>query len=240
MGQRTRSGVLAFCLTTCVMSVFLGATAQAQVVTASSVLKDATLAIAKQGSVHVLFVAHSGSPLKIEKITADVGTTSGTEAIVEGNAIVTIRLTTTDAYVSGDLSGLTTLFGMSSADAKKVGKDWESWKSGTGQYSNLKSDLTLSSVTALLPRVKGTELSTVVTDGAQLYVLKWTIPATNSLPKLSNTLTVSTGLLTLPVVETATASGGTKVTTTLSNWGERVSVNSPPVASTIASSKITG
>jgi hypothetical protein len=225
---------------TCVLSAFIGTTAWAGAVTASSVIRTTKSAIAKQTSVHVIFIAHSSSQAKTEKIVADVGRTSGTESIVEGKATLVIRLSATEAYVSGDSSGLTALFGMSSTDAKKVGTDWETWKAGTSQYASLKSDLTMSTVTALLPNAKGTKLSRVVTGTTTYHVLKWTIPATTSLPKVTNTLNVSTGALALPVSETAIISGGTKVTTTLSSWGEQVVVVIPPRAVTIASSKIKG
>ena len=138
-------------------------TAWGGVVTTSSVIRTAKLAIARQASAHVVFVAHAGSPSKTETIVADVGRASGTETVTEGTAALAIRLSPSYAYVSGNSSGLTTIFGMSSADAKKVGKDWESWKAGTSQYANFKSDLTMSSVSALLPKAKGTRLTTVVT-----------------------------------------------------------------------------
>jgi hypothetical protein len=208
-------------------------------VTTDSVIRAAKLAIGKQPSVHVVFIAHSSSPLKTDTIVADVGRASGSESIVEGKATLVIKLSSTHAYVSGNSSGLTTLFGMSSSDAKKVGTDWESWKAGTSQYANLKSDLTMSSVVALLPKAKGTKLSTVVTGTATFHVLKWKIPATTALPGVTNTLTISTGAITLPVTETGIVSNGTKVTTTLSKWGEQLVVGIPSATDTIASSKIT-
>lgn len=232
--------VLSSALITCCAVAPLGTTAWAGVVTPGSVIRTAELAIAKQASVHVVFVAHAGSPSKTETIVADVGRASGTETATEGKAALVVKLSPTHAYVSGNSSGLTTIFGMSSADAKKVGKDWESWKAGTSQYANLKSDLTMSSVSALLPKAKGTRLTTVVSKGSTFYVLKWTIAATSSTPALTNTLTVSSGAMTLPVKEVALVSNGANATTTLSGWGERLVVGIPPIAATIPSSKLTG
>jgi hypothetical protein len=91
------------------------------VVTPSSVIGTAKLAIAQQASAHVVFVAHADSPSKTETIVADVGRASGTETVTEGTADLAIRLSPSYAYISGNSSGLTTIFGMSSADAKKVG-----------------------------------------------------------------------------------------------------------------------
>jgi hypothetical protein len=239
-GANVVLGVLSLAFITCGIFASPGATAWAGVVTTSSVIKTAKLAIGKQSSAHVVFVAHSDSPSQTEKIIADVGRASGTETVTEGKATLLIRLSRTHAFVSGDSDGLTKIFGMSSADAKKLGEDWESWKPGTSQYANLKSDVTMASVSALLPKVKGTRLSTVLAGGSTFSVLKWTIAATSSLPQVTNTLTVSSGAMTLPVKETAVISSGAKATTTLSDWGEQVVVTVPPATATVASSKITG
>ena len=150
-----------------------------------------------------------------------------------------IRVTPGYGYVSGDSSGLTTIFGLTADQAKKVGSDWVSWKAGTSQYANLKADVTFAAVTALLPGAKGTRLSTGLTNGANVYVLKWTAAASSSTPMLSNTLTVSASGQSLPIEQVSTASGGTKATTQLSGWGELVPASAPPAASTITSTKIT-
>jgi len=134
---------------------------------------------------------------------------------------------------------MTTIFGLTAAQAKKVGSDWVSWKVGTSQFANLKADVTFAAVTALLPKAKGTRLSTGIANGANVYVLKWTVAASSSTPMLSNTLTVSAGGQSLPVEQISTAAGGTKATTLLSGWGELVPASAPPAASTIASPKIT-
>jgi hypothetical protein len=214
-------------------------TASAAAITTSSVLQSATRAIAQQAGAHVAFVAHSSSSSTTEKIIADVGATSGSETLSEGKAQLAIRVTPADAYVRGSSSGLTTLFGLTASQAKKLGTKWESWKAGTKQYSNLKGDLTMSSVSSLLPKPKGTTLSTEVAGGAKVYVLTWTVPATKSIPALSDTLTISAVGPFLPTEETETADG-VRVTTQLSKWGEHVTVLAPPVASTVASSTITG
>jgi hypothetical protein len=231
---------LALGVTALVISAALGAPAYAGDVTTGSVLKAAKAAIANQRGVHVVFVVSTSSSSNTEKITADVGRTSGLETISEGKANLAVEVTPTYAYVNGNSSGLTTIDGLSSAEAKKVGTNWVSWKAGTSQYSDLKSVVTISSVTTVLPKANGTKLSTHITTGTKLYVLKWTTAATSSSPKLSNTLSVSARGTTLPVKETATASGGTKVTTMFSKWGEHIIVSAPPGASTISSSQVTG
>ncbi len=127
---------------------------------------------------------------------------------------------------------------MTSGEAKKAGSDWVSWKVGRKQYANLKADVTFSAVTALLPKVAGTRLSRETIHGSPLDVLKWSIAAKSNTPQLANTLTLSVGGTTLPIHQITTASGGTKATTTLSDWGEDVVVRMPPASTTIASLKI--
>jgi hypothetical protein len=222
------------------MCAAYSATAYAGAITVGSVLKTAKAAIDEQSGAHVVSVASSSSSSDTEKVVADVGASIGSEAISQGKADLAVKVTRTYSYISGNSSGLTSIFGLTSAEAKKVGADWISWKSGTAQYSDLKADVTISSVAQVVPKTKGTKLSTDVTKHGKLYVLKWTTAATSSIPKLSNTLTVMAEGTALPVEETSTASGGSKVTTTFSMWGEDVLVSAPPATSTIAASKVTG
>jgi hypothetical protein len=223
-----------------VLGLALSATAYGDGVSPDAVLHATRAAIATQTGAHVVFTAHSGDTGATEMIIADVGTTSGTEDISEGSAAVTIKVTPSFAYVSGTSAGLTKLFGLNATEARKVGRKWESWPAGTAQYKNLRSDLTMTSVTALLPKAKGTTVSTKTAGGVGLYVLKWTTAATASVPRLSNTLTISSSGPILPQSDVATASGGTKITTELSKWGEDVVVPPPPATSTISSTQING
>jgi hypothetical protein len=213
----------------------------ASTASAESVIQGARTAIAKEPGVHVAFVVANTDPSSIaERITADIGASSGTERVSAGKESLTVRLTPSDVYVSGNSSGLTSILGLSSAQARKVGKDWVFWKKGTSQYSSLQSNVTISSVKAILPKAKGTKVSTEVAGGAKLYVLRWKTPATSSAPTLSNTLTISYAGTNLPSEATTTDSSGTKVTTTFSKWGESIAVDVPPAASTMNSSRLKG
>jgi hypothetical protein len=203
-----------------------------------SVLKTTKTDIADQSGVHLRFVAKTGSSSTNEKIVANLGTSIGVENVVEGAETLTVEVAGTHAYVKGNKSGLTKLFGLSSSQAKRVGSRWMSWRSGTSQYSELKSNVTLASVSALLPSSKGTKLSTETSNGRRLYVLKWTTGSTSSTPQLSNTFTISTGGSPLPVEETSTDSSGDRVTTQFSSWSEQVAVSAPPSSSTVAYSKL--
>jgi hypothetical protein len=208
----------------------------AGVPSAAAVLQSAKTAITSEPGVHVSFVVVNSSSVT-ERIAADVGASNGTENVSSGKASLLVRLTPTYAYISGNSSGLTSIFGLSSAEAKKLGKNWVSYRKGTSQYSDLVSNVTVSSVTAVLPKAKGTKVSTARTGGTSSYVLKWKTAATSSSPTLSNSLTISQGG-SLPARETSSDSSGTKVTTTFSKWGEAVVVDAPPASSTIASSRL--
>ena len=162
------------------------------------------------------------------------------ETIALGAATATIKLTPSYGYISGSSSGLTTIFGLSAAQAKKVGKHWVSVKAGTSQYSAFKSGVTMSSIASVLPKATGTKMSTADVNGTKVYVLTWTIAATSSTPKSVSTLTISAVGAALPIKQTATDSAGDDMTLLLSKWGENVSVSAPPAASTISYSQLTG
>jgi hypothetical protein len=214
----------------------LATPASAGTVTVASVLKAAKAAVATQTSAHVEFDARSGTSSATEKIVGDVGTNAGAETVTDGKAVLKVRVTAKDGYISGNASGLTSLFGMTAAEATKVGNHWEFWKTGTTQYKDLKSVVTVHSLESLIPQSKGTTVSTQGSD----YVLTWTSAASGSTPKLTNTLSISAKGATLPIEETSTDSAGERVTTRISKWGQSVVMHAPPAASTVAASTITG
>jgi hypothetical protein len=218
-----------------VMSTALGVAASATVTT-SSVLKAAKAAISKQTGVHLVVSGKSSSASG--HVIEDLGTKSGEETFSAGGASFTMKLTPTYVYFSGNSYALTTDLGLTAAQANKVGKDWISIPSSSSTYSMLKPTLTVSYVARLLPAAKSTTLSTTITDGVHLYVMKWTTAATSSTPKLSNTMTFPAVGATLPVELIVAFSSGSD-TTTFSKWGEHVVVSAPPVASTISLSKAT-
>jgi hypothetical protein len=214
----------------------LGAPASAGTVTAATVIKQAKAAIAAQSSAHLEFDAASSASSSTEQIVADVGSGTGRETVTDGTAVLHVMVTPQDGYISGSSSGLTSLFGMTAAEATKVGKRWEFWKKGTTQYKNLETVISVKSLESLLPKTKGTALSTKGSD----YVLTWTSAASSTTPKLSNTLSIAAKGTTLPLVETSTDSSGEKVSTSVTKWGEAIVVHAPPASSTIAAASVTG
>ena len=237
-------GACAFVLATLVATLaLLSAPAEAAgagTATASSVLTLAKSAIGKQTSVHLVVTSRSSSTSVEEHLEADLEKTSGVETISVGSETAMVKVTPTSAYISGNSSGLTNIFGLTSAQVKKVGVDWVSVKAGTSQYKDLAASMTVSSVASLLPTAKGTELYTPVPSAKKLYTLRWDTAATSSDPALANTLTLSAIGTTLPVQETSTASGGGNEIVALSKWGEHVVVSAPPAGSTIPLSNLSG
>ena len=223
--------------------VLFSATAEAAGVgasTTSSVLTAAKSAIGHQTSVHLAVRSTTTSSSVEENLQADLGKTSGIESISEGTETVMVKLTPSYAYLSGDSSGLTKIFGMTAAQAKQVGRDWVSAKAGTNQYKDVAISLTISSLAGILPAAKGTQLYKPAPPSKKLYTLKWATAATSSEPALTATLTLSAVGATLPVEETTTAVGEGKQTLDLSKWGEHLVVKAPPAGSIIPLAKITG
>jgi hypothetical protein len=215
--------------------------ASADTVTGTSVvLKQVKAAITAQSSAHVESLATSNSGAETEKIEADVAAKSGSESIVDGKENLLVRVTSSDAYVRGNSSGLEKIFGLTAAEAKKAGQSWMMWKSGSTGYSNLKGDVTMASVTDLLPEASGTTLSTAAVGGTKRYLLAWTVAATSSEPQLSVKLSVSAAKPNLPVEADESTTTGLKVAIKVSKWGESVKVSAPGAGSTIAFSKVTG
>ncbi len=233
-------GMVATCIAVCSplsaaspSSTASAAEVKAKAITTASVIKSATAAIDSQTSAHVVFDA-SGSSSTAENIVGDVGTRGGTETVTDGAAVLTVEVTPTDSYISGTPTGLTTLFGLTAAQAAKVGTRWEFWKAGSAQYKSLMKVVSVHSLLSLLPKTKKTTLVTT----ASAYTLTWKTAATSREPALSNTLTLSAQGASLPIQETSSDAAGENVTTSLSMWGEKIHVHAPASTSIIAASAV--
>jgi hypothetical protein len=231
---------LTLATTALVILTCCGFRSSARAETTSAVLASAKAAIAKQTGARLSLTVTSTSSSGTEKGAENLGVKEGMETITLGAATATIKVTPSYGYISGNSSGLTTIFGLSAAQAKKVGKRWVSFKAGTSEYSGFKSDVTISSVDSVLPEAKGTKTSMEDVKGTKVYVLTWTVAATSSTPKTSNSLTISAVGARLPIKGTASDAAGGHETLLLSNWGEHVNVSVPPAASTISYSQVTG
>jgi hypothetical protein len=217
-----------------------GSTPVAKPATTVSVLASAKAAIARETGAHLSVMVKSSSTSTAEKISVDSGVSVGMETIALGAATVTIEVTPSYTYISGSSTGLTTIFGLTAAQAKKVGKDWVSFMAGTTQYADFKAEVTMSSVDSVLPKAAGTKMSTAEVNGTNVHVLTWTNAATSSTPKTSSSLTIPATGSALPIEETTTDAAGADESVTLSEWGEHVVVSAPAAASTISYTALTG
>ncbi len=201
----------------------------------SSVLAAAKKAMVAEKSVHIVVSSRSGKT--VNHVTADLGTSSGQENFVSGTANVEIRVTTKNAYLSGNASGLTKLVGLTSAQEKKVGTKVIVMKSGTSPYTTFQSNLTVSAFATFLPTAKGVKLST---DSHKNFVLTWTKPATSTTSKTTSVLTISSGKKALPISEVVSGTTGSG-TTFFSRWGKSFTVAAPPRSTLVAyTSVVTG
>jgi hypothetical protein len=215
----------------------LASTQASAATSTTSILSAAKTSLANQKSVHLAVSVKQGSTTTLE--VADLGTTMGIESIISGSAKATVEVAPTFGYMQGDSSGLTSLIGLTAAQAKKLGSKWMSLKAGTTPYSDLKTSATIPAVRDLLPPVKGTTSAVKTIDGVKLYILKWTTAATSSSPKLSNVMSISMGTNALPVKEIVSDSSASE-TTDFTKWGENVVVHAPAAAATVPYTTITG
>ena len=198
-------------------------------------------AILAAGSVHLLVLGYQpNSKQAVEKIVADVGTSSASESLAQGKATASIRVTPKAAYFSGNNAGLTTLIGLSPSAAKKAGPHWVSMKKGTSEYKTFFTEETMGSVPATVLPASGTSVkfSTSESGGRPVKVLTWQATASGSNNHLSETLIMSAAVAPLPVTE-VTRVGGDRETVSFSGWGETVSVPGPPAAAVIPYSALT-
>jgi hypothetical protein len=202
-----------------------------------SIVSTAKATIAKESGVHVVVTSKTSSPST--KIIADIGVTSGVETITKGADEVTITVTSTYAYLSGNAAGLNTLMGLSAKEQQKVGTDAISMKAGTTPYKSLASSITIPVLANLLPAAKGTTYSMKTVDGKRYYELRWTTKSTSTTSESKTVLTLSAGPAILPIREVSTSSSGTG-TTIFSKWGEHVRASVPTTSQIISYSKVTG
>ena len=207
----------------------------------TALVDGAKRAILAAGSVHLLALGYQpNSKQAVEKIVADVGTSSASESLAQGEATASIRVTPKAAYFSGNNAGLTTLMGLSSSAAKKAGPHWVTMKKGTSEYKTFSTEETIGSVPATVLPASGTSVkfSTSESGGRPVKVLTWQATASGSNNHLSETLVMSAAAAPLPVTE-VTRVGGDHETVSFSGWGEKVSVPGPPAAAVIPYSALT-
>lgn len=229
---RRRLQLLALALGAALVVALAPNAAQASVKnpTTKSVLKATQKAMSTVTGVHIYVYSKTGTDSSV--VTVDIGATYGQESIVSGKSHVKIIVTPLDAYLSGSPTGLTTIMGLTAAQAKKVGTRSVVMKEGTAPYTSFQGNLTTGVLASILPASKGTKFKVGGGAHSKDYQLSWNTAATASAGATKSVLTISSGALTLPVKEVITGSTGGG-TTTFSDWNERVTEPTPPAADTI-------
>jgi hypothetical protein len=229
---RRRFQLLSLALGATVVLAMAPSSAQASIKnpTVKSVLKATQKAMSTVTGVHIYVLSKSGTESSV--VVVDIGATYGQESIVSGKDHVKIIVTPTDAYLSGSAAGLSSIMQLTAAEVKKVGSRSVVMKAGTAPYTSFQGNLTIGVLASILPASKGTKYAVGGGTHSKDYQLSWKTAATQTAGATKSVLTISSGSLTLPVKEVITGKTGGG-TTTFSDWNERVTEPSPPVADTI-------
>lgn len=198
-------------------------------------------AILAQGSVHIDIEGFKkGQHTATDSVVGDIGLTSVTEHITESAATVTIRVTPAAAYFEGNKKGLTTIAGLTAAEAARVGKHWVELKQGSSQYKAFSSGASLSGLaSSLLPTgSSAVKLTSVVLKGTKVKELSWTATASGSSEHFTQELFLSSARGPLPIEEISIGQSDNQ-TGSFAAWGEHFTVPAPPAADVIGFSALT-
>jgi hypothetical protein len=213
--------------------------AQQRNVIASSLLTAADDTMLTEHGVHIVITDQIAGNATAQRITADMGTGTGTEIIENGSATAAIRVARQAAYFTGSQAGLTSYIGLPAATAARVGSRWVMIKAGTSEYQDLATENTLSGLpSSILPAASQvSRVSTATAGGQKVYILDWTTTPSGSGTPISARLTLTATPKVLPVSETLTTKGESK-TVTFSDWGVAFTIAAP--AQSIPYAQVTG
>jgi len=217
-----------------------GASSQSEVThsvklpTPSSLISAMNKAIAAMHSVHLDITASQSSPKVNETISQDSGYTSGSQHVSTGNEHASVLLTPSNAFLSGNSSGLSAFFALPPDDIPLVGTKWIVIKSGATQYKTFVNTIGYKNLFKnLVPTTKPLSIIATTYHAIKAYALVWQIKSGTTTTKL-NLYLPRTGN-ELPLAETA-VSGTTTEQSVLSQWNKKIAVQAP--TNTIAISKL--
>jgi len=179
----------------------------------------------------VRYVESEITPTTKAMITNDIAVHEGRQNITySGGVQVYTLLVGGVAYLSGNQAGLIKYFGFPAAAARQVGSRWVSIPSSNSFYATLASRVTLRSAIAALA-IPGhvSETAPTTVDGQQVIGIHGIVPLSGRFhaTKVTATLYISRTSSPLPVGASYTYSTGGESTTTLSDWGETLSLTPP-------------
>ncbi|HUY07217.1 MAG TPA: hypothetical protein VMU99_08165 [Acidimicrobiales bacterium] len=191
-------------------------------------------AIATMHSVHLYISATQASPRVVETISQDSGLNSGSQNVATGSEHASVRLTPSNAYLSGNSSGLSAFFALPPDDLPLVGTKWIVIKSGATQYKTFVNTIEFKNLFKnLVPSTKPLSIRATTMHSIASYVLHWQIKSGTATTNLN--LYIPENGKKLPIAETA-VSGTTVEQSVLSHWNERIVIKVP--TNTIAISKL--
>jgi len=209
-------------------------THSAKLPTPASLISAMNKAIATMHSVHLNISAAQSSPKVNETISQDSGYNSGSQHVSTGNERASVLLTPSNAYLSGNSSGLSAFFALPPDDLPLVGTKWIVIKSGATQYKTFVSTIGYKSLFKnLIPSSKPLSIRATMYHSAKAYAILWQISSGTSTTKLS--LYLPQIGKELPIAETA-VSGTTVEQSVLSQWNKKIVVTAP--TNTVAISKL--
>ena len=210
------------------------ATNTAKLPAPSALISLMNKAIATMYSVHLNITAAQSSPKVNETISQDSGYTSGSQSVSTGNEHASVLLTPSNAYLSGNSTGLSAFFALPADDIPLVGTKWIVIKAGATQYKTFVNTIGYRSLFKnLVPTSKPLSISAVTYHSVKAYALHWQVKSGTSTTKLD--LYLPQVGKELPIAETA-VSGATVEQSVLSQWNKKIAVNAP--TNTIAISKL--
>ena len=215
----------------------LSAQAASGTPTPKTLINDAKASMLAVKGVHIEVLSTHGKAKS--SIVVDVGTKNGAETILSGKQSVKIVVTPKNAYLSGNAGGLTTIMGLTAAEAKKLGTSVMVMKVGTTEYTSLDQNLTTPILAGMLPALTNKSLRVVKGSGAHLYALTWSTAASSTSLATTTTLDFTVGAKTLPISESIKSSSGVG-TTTFTKWNEAVKVTVPAKSSLVSYSHVFG
>lgn len=166
----------------------------------------------------------------------DSGSDTAAQTLTNGSAIGHLRVTTTNAYFSGNCAGLTNFFGMSANACQRIGPQWVRVHAGTSQYADFATGSFIGSVPAtVLPATDAVLVTSPTIQGHRVYQLSWdTFGGTASMTPISRTLELTADGRHLPISETSTSKLGEQ-TVTFAEWGHAVLAAAPSASIPFAS-----
>jgi hypothetical protein len=194
--------------------------------TASELLRTAFANGSASGSAHEVESEVSGK--RWFKASDDVSLRDGRQNIRRSGGVhAHVALVGSVAYISGNQQALVSYFGLPQSVAYKIGVRWVRIPSSDhGWYPTVAADATLrSALSQVKPSGHVVELPATKLDGQSVIGIRGNMPKGF---KGGGTDTIFLTRSAHPMLVVAVfARSGQKVTSTFSNWGERVTVDPP-------------